>query len=305
MDVKSSCPCQKKNFTTVAKTEDFFNLSSTEVQMWISSDELNVSAEEDVFKIILAWINRSKFERQEHFAELFREVRFVYVSRDYLHSDIVTNDLVKKDEVCMNLVKEALSLIHFTDNNYCHKPSVPLRKSLESPVIVVGVKRMNNGKSILCYHPRENKWSRFPGGVSMPCDAEHVISCQGKLYFICPGPITERELCYDSFSDCWKRLPYKEEGLLRKLFVRNEEEIYALTQTSRLLWPVSSITRFRQDENFWEYISIVFRFQSRKLRCSQRQLYLLYWWWRSFRVEHGSIGSCQVRPQNEHMGRSS
>ena len=246
-----------KNFTTVAKTEDFFNLSSTEVQMWISSDELNVSAEEDVFKIILGWINRSKFERQEHFAELFREVRLVYVSRDYLHSDVVTNDFVKKDEVCMNLVKEALSLIHFTDNNYCHKPSVPLRKSLESPVIVVGVKRMNNGKSILCYHPRENKWSRFPGGVSMPCDAEHVISCQGKLYFICPGPITKRVLCYDSFSDCWKGLPYKEEGLLRKLFVRNEEEIYALTQTSRLLWPVSSITRFRPDENFWEYISIV------------------------------------------------
>ena len=246
-----------KNFTTVAKTEYFFNLSSTEVQMWISSDEINVSAEEDVFKIILGWINRSKFERQEHFAELFREVRLVYVSRDYLHSDVVTNDLVKKDEVCMNLVKEALSLIHFTDNNYCHKPSVPLRKSLESPVIVVGVKRTNHGKRILCYHPRQNKWSRFPGRVSMPCVAEDVISCQGKLYFICPGPTTKRVLCYDSFSDCWKLLPYMEERSLYKLFARNEK-IYALMYREHVRWPsILYVKRFKPENNLWEDISTI------------------------------------------------
>ena len=41
------------NFTTVAKTEEFCALSSKEVLMWISNDELVVSAEDDVFKIIL------------------------------------------------------------------------------------------------------------------------------------------------------------------------------------------------------------------------------------------------------------
>ena len=63
------------NFTTVAETEDFLNLSSEEVKMWISRDEINVTTEEDVFKIILTWIDGQQSERKKYFAELFREVR--------------------------------------------------------------------------------------------------------------------------------------------------------------------------------------------------------------------------------------
>jgi len=81
------------NITDVAETEEFLNLSSEEVQMWISSDELNVSAEEDVFEIILTWIYRAKRKREKYFHQLFREVRLVYVSRDFLQNDIVKNDL--------------------------------------------------------------------------------------------------------------------------------------------------------------------------------------------------------------------
>ena len=72
--------------------------------MWISSDEIDVSAEEEAFTLILTWIDREKSERKKYFAELFREVRLVYVSRDYLLSDIVTNDLVNDNEGCMDLV---------------------------------------------------------------------------------------------------------------------------------------------------------------------------------------------------------
>jgi len=51
------------NFNTVAKMEEFLSLSNEEVKIWISSDEINVTAEEDVFKIILTWINHEKSER--------------------------------------------------------------------------------------------------------------------------------------------------------------------------------------------------------------------------------------------------
>ena len=73
------------NFTAMfgANREGVLKMSSKEVEMWISSDELHVSAEEDVFKIILAWIDHDKSKRKEYFAELFRHVRLVYVSRDF------------------------------------------------------------------------------------------------------------------------------------------------------------------------------------------------------------------------------
>ena len=41
------------NFTDVNQ-RDILNMSNKELEMWISSDEIDVSAEEDVFKIILA-----------------------------------------------------------------------------------------------------------------------------------------------------------------------------------------------------------------------------------------------------------
>ena len=52
-------------------------------EMWLSSDEIDVSAEEDVFKFILTWIDRDELERKKHFSQLFRHVRLVYVSHDY------------------------------------------------------------------------------------------------------------------------------------------------------------------------------------------------------------------------------
>ena len=79
--------------------------------MWISSDEINVTAEENVFKIILAWIDHDKSQRKKYFSELFRQVRLVYVSRDFLCNDVVTNDLVNDNRDCLRCVADAISLI--------------------------------------------------------------------------------------------------------------------------------------------------------------------------------------------------
>ena len=43
------------------------NMSSKEVEMWISSDDVVVSAEEDVLKFILEWTDHDKSERKKHF----------------------------------------------------------------------------------------------------------------------------------------------------------------------------------------------------------------------------------------------
>ena len=66
--------CIFANITTLNTTKEFLNPSIREVKIWIASDEINVNAEEDVFKIVLAWIDHEKSERRKYFAELFREV---------------------------------------------------------------------------------------------------------------------------------------------------------------------------------------------------------------------------------------
>ncbi|KAL9955663.1 hypothetical protein ACROYT_G037016 [Oculina patagonica] len=133
--------------------EDVLHMSNKEVEMWISSDDIDVSAEGDVFKFILAWVDHDKNKRKKYFAELFRHVRLVYVSRDFLINDVVTNDLVKENEGCLDLVKDALVSI---DSKNCENLSVPARKSLETPAIVIRTRA-----ELLCYFPREDSWCRL------------------------------------------------------------------------------------------------------------------------------------------------
>ena len=145
---------------------------------WLSSDEIDVRAEEDVFKIILTWIDCDKIKRQKYFADLFREVRLPYVSPDYLHSDIMTNDLVNDNEGCMDLVKYAVKIVN---SEKFYPLDVKPRTSLEIPVIVVHMHQIN-----ICYaeqyfyYPRQDTWSPIIASSGTP---ERAVSCHGRLYF--------------------------------------------------------------------------------------------------------------------------
>ena len=77
------------NFTTVTASNEFLNLPSNEVEKWISSDEIVIDAEENVFEIILRWIDHDKSERSGKFSELFTHVRGTqreYSSKPLKHS---------------------------------------------------------------------------------------------------------------------------------------------------------------------------------------------------------------------------
>ncbi|KAL9955527.1 hypothetical protein ACROYT_G036863 [Oculina patagonica] len=235
------------NFSTLLKTEKefFMNMSNMckEVEMLISSDEIDVSAEEDVFKFILAWVEHDKCKRKRYFAELFRHVRLVYVSRDFLTRDVVTNDL------CLDLVKDAMNLI---DSRSYHNVLVRPRKSLETAVIVFMI---SIGKHNLGYFPREDKLcrlgeTRFSVGL-----LETMVSCHGKLYYA--YPYLQLLRCYDPFSNTWKSLQYRDERIVRQIFVRNENEMYALMSANRT-FPEESrnrtlyIKKYKPESNSWE-----------------------------------------------------
>lgn len=63
----------------VAQTEDFLNLSAQEVEKWISSDEIEISAEGGILKIMTMWVGQDRNERKRNFEELFRHVRLTFV----------------------------------------------------------------------------------------------------------------------------------------------------------------------------------------------------------------------------------
>ncbi|XP_078352809.1 kelch-like protein 38 [Oculina patagonica] len=270
------------NFTNVAKAEEFLNMSSEEVNQWISSDGINVSTEEDVFKIILTWIDHNKSERKKYFADLFRQVRLIYISRDYLLNDIVTNDLVNDNACCIELVKAAMKATDTKNSKNVSFP--PPRKSLETPVIENRMRREDPHEHLMCFVPRTNTWYKLRDTSPR---VTQMVSCHGKLYTFFADPTLERDYKlsrYDSFFDRWTHVPYKGKRDLQQIFVsdNSKDGLYALESENGTSCPdcvffhscsgpervseyfpcgkqhLSYITRYKPESNSWEDISSLY-----------------------------------------------
>ena len=207
-------------------------------------------------------LSRDKSERNKYFAELFREVRLVYVSRDYLYSDIVPNDLVNHNEGCMDLVRDAMKII---DSENCHHFTVKPRTSLETTVLMVYVQDRSafhdddddRKDHILCYHPRLDNWSRIHVKLPLLRGVE-MASCRSKLYVI--SQFRNKLLRYDSFSNSLESLPYEEQRSLLNVFVRNNDEMYALLSekvffefgSSPEKGRLSFLSKYKPESNSWK-----------------------------------------------------
>ena len=272
------------NFTVVYETnrEVVLDMSSKEMEMGLSSDKINVSAEEDVFKIILAWIDHDRNKRQKYFAELFRHVRLVFVSRDVLSSEILKNDLVKENESCLNCVVDAVNLIDAQNHGNL---SIPPRKSLETSVIFITSALRNDrnwelsGQPILCYFPGEGRWCKLGKMPREYSGKGELVFYRGKLYSKVLDSFWQRlELrhplaCYHLYSNYWTRLPYidSDRRALREIFVSKDNEMYALVSEMQAVeyrrdgWSrdvindrekcVSSIRKYKVESNSWEDVT--------------------------------------------------
>ena len=182
------------NFASVSEMDDFLNLEAKEVERWISSDEISVADEADVFRIILKWVEQDASNRKAAFEELFRHVQLVFLSRDYL-LDVVTNELVRENCGCLKLTIDAIKLTGFTsENDFLQSP----RKGIETRAIVAC-----GGKYTLCYLPEKDEWKRLADGLSDNRDYRtNMINFRDQLYTFDFGK-TER---YDPVFDVWSTL---------------------------------------------------------------------------------------------------
>ena len=204
-----------ENIVSVAKLDEFLLLQAKEIERWISSDEITVNEEADVFKIILDWVNHRKSERKTAFEELFGHVRLSFLSRDYLE-DVVTNELVRENSACVKLVMDAaMKMATFVDED--HLPQLP-RKGQETRVIVA-----RGGKYTFCYIPEEDLWKRLPDGLKdKNANSNQMIKFRDQLFIFGRNGDTER---YDPAFNVWSELNlYRDSAKLVVL----KGEIYAV-----------------------------------------------------------------------------
>ena len=141
------------NFTRVVEHEDFLNLTISEVEEWISSDEIRVRGEEDVFQAIVKWAEQNGDGERKTFFELFRHVRLIYLSPNYVLNDILPHPLVTNDKACTDFVLDAVKDVS-SGSEECFFAQAPRNclKTTEDCLVVSG------DTKTLCYVPYENKW---------------------------------------------------------------------------------------------------------------------------------------------------
>ena len=214
------------NFTSVSKSDEFLNLEAEEVEKWISSENILVEAEEDVFTIILNWVEQNKRERKEKFKQLFRHVRLVLLSRDSFFSNVVTNELVTG---------------HFS-------LTCASRRRLETDAIVV-----RGGKKTCCYLPEKDEWKRLADGLSEDRNrTTQLIKFHDHLYSFRRYAETER---YEPAFNSWTTLKLSVPNKALSVAVVNGQihAIYIQSRRSgRSSMSTPVITRYSEELCTWE-----------------------------------------------------
>ena len=172
VELKAKC-CEVINsdFSVVMETGDFLNLDVKQVLEWVSSDDVIVNAEEDVFSGIVMWVSHNKSEREKHFPELLHQVRLPFVSHDFLLNELVNEELITEDlEFCSNFVINAMkSVLNPTGREASWQP----RKCQETHtdgIFICG------GKKALCYSTLEDDWYKLVDTLfehDNPCPVQH------------------------------------------------------------------------------------------------------------------------------------
>ena len=230
-----------QNFASVGEMDEFLSLEAKEVAVWISSDEIAVEAEADVYKIILKWVEHSKSERKAAFEELFRHVRLSFLSRDCLE-DVVTNELVRENLACVKLVMDAtVKMATFASEE--DLPRSP-RKGLETRVILAC-----GGKFTFCYLPEEDQWKRLPDGSTERNQKTQMLTFRDQLYTFKEFSKAEK---YDPVFNGWSKSDLRDLSADSAIVTVVKGDMYAIEVNK----PVgkSTMKRYNVERCTWQTV---------------------------------------------------
>uniref|UniRef100_A0A8C6X412 Kelch like family member 28 n=1 Tax=Naja naja TaxID=35670 RepID=A0A8C6X412_NAJNA len=197
------------NFEDVCQTEEFFELTHSELDEIVSNDCLNVVTEEMVFYALESWIKYDVQERQKFLAQLLHCVRLPLLSVKFLTRLYEANHLIRDDHTCKHLLNEALKY-HFMPEHRLSYQTVLTTRPRCPPKVLCAV----GGKaglfacleSVEMYFPKNDSWIGL-APLSVPRYEFGICALDQKIYVIggiathmCQG-INYRK--HESSVECW------------------------------------------------------------------------------------------------------
>ena len=245
---EESCKMINENFRKVMETADFFSLDENQVVNWVSSDDVIVEAEHDIFEGILEWVLHNRSEREESFPKLLQQVRLSSVSHEYLFNELLNEELVKTNLDCVKFVMECVKLIFNCKAEISIKPARKCLERNENVIFVCG------GSKALCYLPTENKWHKL-----MNATLEHkdhcIIQYRERVYVFSPQKVGDNQShlveYYMPSTNSWgaiqTKFEYGDEKFTGLFVLDDNKGWWILTNSERN----SYIYEYNPDKNIW------------------------------------------------------
>ncbi|XP_013413752.1 kelch-like protein 20 [Lingula anatina] len=175
------------NFQEVMESEEFLLLPLNQLVDIISSDELNVRSEEQVYSAVMGWVKHNIQERKGNLPTVVQHVRLPLMSPKFLVGTVGSDLLIKSDEACRDLVDEAKNyLLLPQERPLMQGPRTRPRKPIRCGEVLFAVGGWCSGDAISSverYDPQTNEW-RMVAPMSKRRCGVGVAVLNGLLYAV-------------------------------------------------------------------------------------------------------------------------
>ncbi|XP_073319488.1 kelch-like protein 10 [Pagrus major] len=190
------CPCfelQRKayqfildHFEEVVSSEEFQDLTVQELTAMLGRHDLNVREESTVCEAVLHWIAHRPEERQGHLLVLLSKVRLALMSQDHLGTTVMSNELVKSNAECCQMVKEIMD-----NKDRLTSPALVMCDSVARPrlpnAILLAIGGWSRGAPTNCieaYDIREDLWIDLTNNQERPLAYHGTAFLNGYVYCV-------------------------------------------------------------------------------------------------------------------------
>ena len=176
------CDLIKRHFSTVMELSEFLDMTESELEVYLSSDDIEVKEEEETYEGLMKWVRHSPVTRREHFAKLFSCIRLGSLSKQFLFSVVAEEEMVCSNQECSRMALKAV----FASNSFqtVQKPRKCLEKTIQSLVVCGGCSEDECfTKSSLCFAPSLNNWFKL-ADVESKRSSHAAVELEGFLYVI-------------------------------------------------------------------------------------------------------------------------
>lgn len=199
----------RKYFQQVAIGTEFLSSTSENVASLISSTDLKVSREEEVYTAVIDWVKQDPSDRSQHLPELLAHIRLPMLSVQFLMDTVDTEPLIRSSSECRDLVDEAkrYHLLPSQRNLRSTSPRFHPRKSTVGTLYAVGGKESSESitRSVEMYSLIENQWHEATGMI-VRRQQLGVGVLEGKVYAVggSDGSLRLSSVeCFDPATNFW------------------------------------------------------------------------------------------------------